>query len=241
MRVIVFLLTALAAGLIQGVTGFGSGIVQMMSYPLYWPVPAAAAISTCVSVPLNVNMLLTYMCEVRWRKVLLPVMPYLALCSAAISYSRQADPVLVKKLFGVLLILLAIYYLTPNRNRTGIKKPLGLPVSIIYIAVSAVCDAFFGIGGPLMVLYFLNKTEGAKEYYGTISAFFLINGIYTTVYRFAGGILALEHLPYIAMGIPAILIGVILAHRLVSRLNDGMIRKCTYVMIGITGIINIVG
>ena len=107
MWILIFTLTAMAAGLVQGVAGFGSGPIQMMTYPLHWSLPVAAAMSGCVSVPLNVNMLLTYRREVQWKKVLLPIVPYMVVCSAGISYSRLVDQALLKKLFGLFLIVLA--------------------------------------------------------------------------------------------------------------------------------------
>ena len=233
---IVFLLTASAAGLIQGITGFGSGIIQMMTYPMHWPLPVAAAISTSVSVPLNLNMVLTYRHTVRWRKVLLPVVPYLAICSVVISYSRGVNQGLMKKIFGVFLVVLAIYYFFWNHSR---KNPMNLPKTILYVILSALCDAFFGIGGPLMVLYYLNKTDSTREYLGTISAFFLMNGVYNTIYRLLCGILTYEQLPYTGLGIIAILAGVTIAHRAVKKMNDTLLKKVTYIMIGVSGVINL--
>ncbi|MBR5258626.1 MAG: sulfite exporter TauE/SafE family protein [Clostridia bacterium] len=229
-------LAALLAGLVQGIAGFGSGPVQMMVYPLYWAVPAAAAVSVCVSVPLNLNMTITYLKEIHWKKVLVPILPYMAICSAAISFSLGVDQVLIKRVFGVFLILLAAYYLFFNR---GVKKRLGPWQTAAYILISALCDAFFGIGGPMMVIYFLNKTDSAKEYLGTAAAFFLINGVYNTVYRLISGILAPALLPYIGVGAAAILAGVTLAHLVAKKLNDRLIKKAVYIMIGLTGIFNL--
>ena len=192
MWVSVFVITALLAGLVQGIAGFGSGPIQMMTYPLHWPLPVAAAVSVCVSVPLNLNMLLTYRHEVKWKKVLLPIVPYMIICSVAISFSKMINQNLMKKIFGVFLIALAIYYLFLNHRE---KKPLNLARTILYVIISALCDAFFGIGGPLMVLYYLSRTDNAKEYLGTIAAFFLINGVYNTVYRLISGILTPEQFP----------------------------------------------
>ena len=45
MWILIFTLTAMAAGLVQGVAGFGSGPIQMMTYPLHWSLPVAAAMS----------------------------------------------------------------------------------------------------------------------------------------------------------------------------------------------------
>ena len=236
MKFIVFVLTALLAGFIQGIAGFGSGPIQMMTYPLFWALPVAAAISVSVSVPLNLDMLLTYRQELQWKKVLLPTIPYMVICSAAISLSQQADRAVMKKVFGVFLILLAVYYLFFRQDP---KTPMNLPKAIVYIVISALCDAFFGIGGPLMVLYFLSETSTTKEYLGTVAAFFLINGVYNTGYRIFCEILTLEHLPYIAVGIVVILAGVTIAHRLVDKLDENLLKRITYAMIGVTGVINL--
>ena len=236
MRYLIIAATALAAGFIQGVAGFGSGPIQMMTYPLLFPLPTAAAVSVCCSIPLNADMLLTYRREIRWKKALLPVLPYLAICSAAISASKYFDQALMKKIFGAFLILLAAYYLFLNHGR---KKPLSRPRIAAYIAISALCDALFGIGGPLMVLYFLNRTDSTREYMGTVAAFFLVNGVYSTLYRLGSGILAPPQLPAVLTGVVFILLGVTAAHRLVSRLDDARLKRITYVMIGVTGILNL--
>lgn len=114
-----------------------------------------------------------------------------------------------------------------------------LPVAILFIVISALCDSLFGIGGPLMVLYFLSQTNSTKEYLGTIQFFFFINGVYNTAFRFVRGILGLEQLLYIAVGAVCIFAGLLVANRIVDRLNANIIRKLTYIMIGISGIVNL--
>ena len=237
MKTFILAVTAFFAGLVQGIAGFGSGPVQMMTYTVYWPLAVAAAMSVCVSVPLNLNMTLTYLKEIKWKKVLVPIVPYMVICSVAINFSKSFDQVLMKKIFGGFLILLAVYYLFFNRNTE--KKQFTLVRTLIYIFISAVCDALFGIGGPLMVLYFLSVTESKEEYLGTAAAFFLINGVYNTVFRLISGILTVQQIPYLVIGIAAILVGVTVSHKLVDRMDDSLLRKVTYVMIGLTGILNL--
>ena len=238
MQTLIIAVTALAAGFVQGVAGFGSGPIQMMTYPMLFPLPTAAAVSVCCSIPLNADMLLTYRREIHWKKALLPVVPYLAICSAAISASKLFDQALMKKLFGSFLILLAAYYLFFSHGK---RKPLTRPRIVAYVVISALCDALFGIGGPLMVLYFLNRTDSTREYMGTVAAFFLVNGAYNTLYRILSGILTFPQLPALLTGVAFILLGVTAAHRLVDRLNDGLLKRITYVMIGVTGLLNLLG
>lgn len=236
MKYTVLIVTALLAGLVQGITGLGSGIVQMLTYTLYWPLATAAAVSVCVSVPLNLSMLLIHRKDIRWKKVLFPVFPYMLIGSAAISATGLINQTLMKKLFGAFLIALAIYYLFFNRRE---KKQLSVLQSVVCILASSLCAAFFGIGGPLMTVYFLNKTDSMSEYLGTVSAFFLINNLYSTVYRFLNGILSAEHLPYIGAGCLAVLAGVYAACLIAKRINDNTLKKSVYIMIGLTGILNL--
>jgi sorbitol-specific phosphotransferase system component IIC len=63
--------------------------------------------------------------------------------------------------------------------------------------------------------------------------------VYNTLYRLFSGILTAALLPCIGVGILAILAGVTLAHFLARKLNDGIIKKAVYVMIGVTGIFNL--
>ena len=90
-----------------------------------------------------------------------------------------------------------------------------------------------------MVIYFLSITDSSHEYLGTIQMFFLFNTVYNTCFRFVRGILLMEHMSYIAIGTVAIFIGLMIANKIVDKMNADILRKLTYVMIGVSGIINL--
>lgn len=235
---IIIMFTACLAGIVQGVTGFGSGIVLMMMLPMYFALAQSAGISTAICIFLNITMVYTYRKSINFKKILPPAILYIAICSCTIYLSTSIDQVLIKKIFGIFLMILSIYYLFIQKNNE--KKKLSLFISLICIVVSAICDGLFGIGGPLMVLYFLAQTDNTYEYLGTIQTFFLINCIYNTIFRIYRGILLIEHLPLILMGVFGIIIGGLIANKIVNKLDGMMIKKLTYVMIGISGLINII-
>ncbi len=231
-------LTAVLAGIVQGITGFGSGIVIMMILPMFFSLPESAGISTAICMFLNMSMVYTYRKHVSFKKILVPSLCFLVICSATIYFSTMVNQVLMKKVLGVFFILLSIYYLFINKSNE--RKKLSLPISILFIVISAICDGLFGIGGPLMVIYFLSQTHNTHEYLGTIQAFFLINCIYNTCFRVINGILLPEHLMLIGIGACSIMIGGFIARKVVDKLDGMMLRKLTYIMIGIAGLINLI-
>ena len=229
---------AILAGLVQGVTGFGAGIVLMMVLPIYFALPQSAGIAAAICIILCVFMSVRYREHILWREAIIPSILYIFICTLTINFSVSADQIILKKVFGVFLLLLAAYYLFFKKSADNQK--LNLPVSLICIIVSAICDGLFGIGGPLMVLYFLNKTESPQEYLGTLQVFFLINSVYNTAFRFYSGILLPEHFSLICAGFAGIVFGVFIAGKIVDKLNPEVIRKLTYAMIGVSGIANLI-
>lgn len=233
------LITALLAGLVQGVTGFGGGIIIMLVFPMFFSIPVCAGISGSLGIALCAAMVIRYRKEVSPGMAVLPAFLYLAASSFAISCAVIVDQTVIKKVFGVFLLLLSCYYLFMNR---AVKdRKFGLAVSVVCIVISGVCDGLFGIGGPLMVLYFMSRTHSTHAYLGTMQLFFWINSVYNTAFRFYKGVLLPEHLIVIALGIIGILLGGAAAGRIVDRLNIETMRRLIYVMIGVSGVINLFG
>lgn len=230
--------TAFLAGIVQGVTGFGGGIIMMLGLPFFFALPQGAGISSAVVGVLCALMAWRYRKEISLRKALLPCLLYIPLCSVAVRFSTAVNPAVIRRVFGAFLLALAAYYLFFNKARE--KRRMRPWAGALCVALSAVCDGLFGIGGPPMVLYYLSATDSTREYLGTLQLFFLVNAIYITGFRFVEGVLLPEHLPCIALGAAGILAGMFLANRLVDRLNADLVRRLTYLMIGVSGIINLI-
>lgn len=233
------LITALLAGIVQGVTGFGGGIITMLVFPHFFGITLGAGITGSLGIALCASVAYRYRKELSVKMAVFPAFLYLVVCSLVISYSMAVDPAIIKKVFGVFLVLLSAYYLFISK--TVQNRKLSLAVSIACIAISAACDGLFGIGGPLMVLYFMSMTTSTHAYLGTIQLFFWINSIYNTAFRFYKGILLPEHLIFIAFGVVGILAGGAIAGKIVDKLNADAMRKVIYVMIGVSGVINLIG
>lgn len=226
------------AGIVQGVTGFGAGIVIMMALPHYFAMIECAAMVSAIALPLCVFMLLRYRQEIEIEKALMPTFLYMIVCSVTINFSMTADPVIIQKIFGVFMIMLSIYYLFFSGTKKN--QQLSFKAGLFCIIVSGICDGLFGIGGPLMVIYFLCNTNSVRAYLGTLQLFFCINSVYTTGFRIFKGILTSEHVIYVFFGAAGILAGLYFANKIVDRLNPEMIRKLTYIMIGVSGVVNLV-
>lgn len=83
---------------------------------------------------------------------------YMILCALIIRFSTAVDQALIQKGFGV--FRLCLYYLFLQKDDPPHKKSLAR--SILCIAFSAVFDSCFSIGGPLLVVCFMARTDSTK-------------------------------------------------------------------------------
>ena len=234
---IIFVIIAeLCAGIFQGITGFGAGIISMMALPLAFPLIQSSAIAGAICLSLTAAMVLQYRKHINFRKAILPTILYTLMSAIAIHFSTQINQALIKRIFGGFLILLALYYIFVNREKS---RKLGLAVSIVFIAVSGACDGLFSIGSPLMVIYYLSQTDSKEEYLGTIQFLFFVCLVYNLFARIHNGILLATHLPLILIGIVCINCGLFIANRIVGKINGEKLKKIAYIGIGLTGLMNL--
>lgn len=236
--ILYLLLPAILGGFIQGVTGFGSGIVIMMVLPyLFEHIYEASATSATICMFLNMAMCYTYRKHVNFKKIILPVIIFVMASTLSISYASMINTRLLKGIFGAFMVILSIYYIFIAKNA---KVEANYKTMIVCCVLSGLCDGLFGIGGPLMVLYYLASTNTKEEYLGTLQALFVCTNLINFGLRIYNGYIQVSMFPYIGLGIICVLIGLMIGNKLVSKLNIETLKKCTYILIGLSGVLNLI-
>lgn len=75
---------------------------------------------------------------------------------------------------------------------------------------------------------------------GTLNAFFSITVVFNIISRISNGFITAELLPFIGVGIMAILAGCGAGSRMAHRIGLSAMRKCVYVLMIFAGIISVV-
>ena len=106
-------------------------------------------------------------------------------------------------------------------------------------AIAGVTCGLFGISGPPMVVYYVAAMEKRESYLGTIQCFFMLTGIYSMILRSAKGLYSVELLPVTIAGGIGVLIGKSIGLRILGKLDAKALRTVIYIVLGITGVINL--
>ncbi|WP_207743417.1 TSUP family transporter [Intestinimonas butyriciproducens] len=159
---------ALLGGTIQTVIGFGGGIVIMMILPFFLDMLHASAVSSASLLFLNYSLAFRFRSSISFRRLPLPLLIYIPCSAFAIFLAASLDLEVLVLVFGVFLIVLALYFMFAD-GRFTVRD--SIPAAVVCSAISGLSSGLFGIGGPLMSVYFLSNSKSKEEYTGTIQLF----------------------------------------------------------------------
>ncbi|MDQ0222600.1 sulfite exporter TauE/SafE family protein [Streptococcus moroccensis] len=230
---ILICISTIIAGFTQASLGFGSGIVIMIFLPTLFPIAESAAISSSITMVLSALMVRRYSRFINLKKVVFPAIIYSIASVLSIYYSGYIHATYAKIGFGIFLLSLSVYqFIFANKN----NKDLGYFKSLIFIILSGIFSGLFGIGGPLMAIYFLKVCQSKEEYLGITQLFFISNSIFSLLTRISTGILEVGHMPIILIGIVGILCGFWLSNRFIRIKEITRFKIYIYQAVGIVGI-----
>lgn len=230
------ILAAALAGLVQSVTGFGGAVVMMLVLPHFFSIPAASSIASAVCLGLNLVLLVKFRRYLDWRLWLLPTLPYLVTSTAAIRAVGQLDLRLLSAVFGGFLVVLAGYFFL-FADRVSVQP--NRKTAILCGGISGVTSGLFGIGGPLLSLYFLPASGSKERYTANLQCSFFVTNLLNMFTRLSEGIMTADLIPLILVAFLAINVGKEVGLRILGRLNEEKLRRLVYLFVGLSGLLTL--
>ncbi len=229
------IIICLIGAVLQGAIGFGFPIFVMIFFSSMFPMPQAVALTQCSCILGVGYFVVKYHKKINW-KVLLPfLLSAVAFGVICTLYSTRVNLSGLKLWLGVLLVILAIFFLFVS-ERLKVKASAGSGVALG--AVSGAMSGFFAIGGPPAALYLLPATGGDKlSYIATTNTYFFIFNFVSIGLRISGGIIGREYAGLVLAGMLSMAAGSFLGDRLMRRLPMGMLKKFVCVFEGVSGLI----
>jgi hypothetical protein len=168
-----------------------------------------------------------------FRKIL-PAMGFGLILGIVIFHLFQGS--ILKKLFGLLVILLAgreLLRLFRHEIRHNIFSDL---TSSIYIVGAGLIHGMYASGGPLLI-YTLGKLNLTKSAFrSTLGAVWLIFSVILTASYIFGGIFTMDSLKYIGMLFPIIITGICFGEWLHHHINEDTFKIIVFAVLLLAGV-----
>jgi len=209
------------AGLTQGMTGFGAGLLAMPLLAFY--LDLRVAVPLCMLNGLLITGFLSLQLKnyVDWRKI----MPLLVGCLPGVVLGivllKKTDDTLLTLLLGLLLVGYGGYRLLVR------VRPRGMHPGWAYLAgfATGLISGAFSAGGPPTIIYTTLTDWTKDEIKATLSGFFFVGGVVTAAGHAASGLTTMPVLHLYGATGPAVLAGVTLGAFCSKRFStEGYIR-----------------
>ena len=230
-------LASLVGGMVQTVTGFGAGVILIMILSRFFELTEAASLNTAICAALSLSLTWQFRKEIRWKLLLVPEIPYLIASVLIIRVISAINMTALAVGFGLFLIALSVFFFFFEKR---IHLRGTLPTALVCGGISGVFSGLFGVGGPLMALYFVAIMPNRVAYVASLQCFFLLSNMISIPTRLAEGLYSLSLVPMTLLGIAGILCGKHLGLRIADRLDGAKLKTIIYIFVGISGAVTLI-
>lgn len=223
---------SLLGGFVQGVAGFGALVVVMIVLPYFMPLKLATALAGLGTLPTNFVMSCKYRQKIRYKTVIIPLAFYFLSMTIFVHLAAAINLESLKPVFGLFMMGLSVYF---SYFSSKIHVQNNLRNAILCMVVAGFTASFFGISGPVFVLYYVSVLADKEQYIGTMAFIFLLAELFGGLVRYLNGFFSLSDFPVVLMELSGMLLGSQIGNRLVSRIDGAKLKKIVYGMLAISG------
>jgi len=223
--------TAIAAGLLRGFAGFGSGMVLVPVYSLLYGPASAIAICMLMEMFGTLQLLPKAVRNCDWRQILPMSVCVIVAIPVGTWLLLRLDPVLVLRGIGVVVLGFVAVMAAGWRYR----GPRGLLPSSLVGLVSGVGVGLSGIGGPPVIFYFLSGPDPVERSRANIIVFLAVVGVGVVLSLWWNGLITVSLLARaVVLTVPFMLTGM-LGARLFDPANEKLYRRAALVLLALVG------
>jgi uncharacterized membrane protein YfcA len=205
----------------QAMSGFGSTILALTLGAHFYPIEVLLPVLVPLDMLINLYLITRHYRQVSRQLLFRSILPAMGVgVLTGIIAFQFIEGKLLKKIFGLLVILLAgreLFRLFRNRQDQIILSNFR---ATVYIISAGIVHGIYASGGPLLI-YAVSKLDLPKSVFrSTLAAvWFIFSIILTTAYSIAGNLTS-NSIRYFLILLPVILVGILLGEWLHHRIAE---------------------
>lgn len=225
------------ASVVQGISGFAFGLIVLMVFPHLFGYSDALVLANLMTLVLLIynSFLYRRYCAWKWLPVGVSVFAVTDLLGVLV-LKRVGDSPIWYTLLGVMFILMAVYMMW-GQNKLHIRA--NQVTLAIFSGVTGLLIGAFAVGGPIMAVFFMEACQSKEEYLGTIQVLSLFGMALDMAFRIANGMVTWALVGDTMKALIFLLAGVLVATRLVRRIDALMLRRIVCLLMLVNGVVMI--
>jgi len=234
-RPLLVVLVALAAGMSRGFTGFGAGMIFIPAVGALYSPRLSIALLFLIDFIATTPLLLPHFREANWREL----RPMLILSVVGFPFGlfflTRLDPLLVRWALSLFIGLMVVVMASGWRYR---GEPTPRVAGTIGV-VSGFLSGAMGMGGPLIVLFWLGGQERAARVRANIFAYFGVFSFVSGIGYLLEGMLSLDLLIAALVLLPFYIGPIFFGSHVFRRSTDAGYRRAALAFCGAVALLSL--
>ena len=220
------------AALVQGVSGFGSGLLAVPILALWFPLSVLTPSLSVINIIVGgwiywKNREAARPSQWKWL-ILSGIIASLVSGSLLLSINEQ----FIKLILGIIILAVALILASGKQLPTAEHAPGHIAVG----TGSGLLNGLMTLGGPPIVLFLANARIPKQQFRATLSLFFCCIAIANVANFSRQSIYAEPHLFLILTLLPCALLGASFGHRLQHHVSEKRFRQLTLILMILSGL-----
>lgn len=240
MTLLLIFLLALVASFIQRVSGFGFGIFVMMFFPFFLPGYGESVMLSGLLAGTTALMIAVKNWKyIRWRMMGVVLFFNILFSFLATEYMTSLSNETLKRCLGVVLILIAFYFLFSEGKKMKVLMHSKWTQGVIG-SISGVMGGMFAMPGPPLVIYCINSLADKREYVSTLQAFSVMCNVFYTFFRAKVGFYSEDTFIWWGVGLLGGMVGTSIGTCLFNYISNNILRRIVYGLMIVSGLMAII-
>jgi hypothetical protein len=209
-------------GIVQGMCGFGAGLVAMSILSFFLDYKIALPVMFITSTVISSQLLIKTHEHINWKAFLMPVIFSVLGRIFSMLAVTNLDSTVLKLILGVIIIATAIYQLLYSNK---IKIKANHKNGAIAGGLSGIMGGLASTGGPPLVVYYMNCELKKEEYLSTLQLTFLVGSLFSIGITAASGGYSGGVLYYAIPAAAGIITGAMIGRNIFNKISNEQLKK----------------
>jgi uncharacterized membrane protein YfcA len=232
---LVALLSALLAGTVSGLTGFGLALISTPLLLFVYDPRTVVVITAALSIVINLAVVWDSWRDAQQRLVLALLPPAFVGIVAGAEVLRVVNPLYIRLAVGVVVVLSALLLLRDIRL-PGAETRWG---TVVAGSASGALSTSTGLAGPPIVLLLASRGLPKRVFRGSSAMYFLVMSVAGLIVLFYRGLFDGSDVPLMLALIPAAFLGKAIGTAMLNRISEKAFRTTTLVIVILTGTLGV--
>lgn len=223
----------LGAGFIQGLTGFGFGMVAMSLSPLLIDVKQANVLVTILALLNSLFVTWNVRHAVDFKKILPIFIGAIVGIPIGVYLLTVLQPNIIKFILGIILITFSTHSIFRKESNKHIRRRWAFPMGTL----SGISNGLINMGGPPVVIYTYYQKWNKDSIKATLAFYFIMCTAYKLAVLILSKLVTVEIIKMSGILLPMVYLGAFLGFVWFGRVNKEQMRNVTFSILIILGLL----